>query len=359
MINDYPFRLLRSGGDFFVWRAWKAIRKNTVPYDAVKKFEKYAERCYNDCKQRLRQERRGISVIYYHNEQACSVDLTSAICAHSGDLTVSYKTAFGDALFLSYYFPQDHRTADRTFPTIVLIHGGGWRYKKIFPDQNGAWQGDYLGFLGRYLAQKGYVAVSVDYRLVQQAGQKAGYQLVDCLDDCVDAVRYILQNAAVHKIDTGNMFLLGESAGGHLAGMLATRYQMDDFRFKAAFLVNSILNIATDPRRQDRIPVESAHPAIADLSLEERMRYLSPEWAIRADMCPVVLFHGDRDATLDISQSKDFYSAMTQRGLPCQLHIMRNADHAFLLAEYTQQSEICKNAVALLERILQSVYNQR
>lgn len=297
-------------------------------------------------------------MIYYHNEEPCTLDLTSAICAHSGDLTVPYKTAFGDALFLSCYFPQDHRTADRTFPTIVLIHGGGWRYKKIFPDQNGAWQGDYLGFLGRYLAQKGYVAVSVDYRLVQETGQIAGYQLVDAVDDCADAVRYILQNAAVHKIDTANMYILGESAGGHLAGMLVTQCRFDDFQFKTAFLINSILNLVTDTKRQNRVPRETAHPAIANLSLEERTRYLSPECAIRPDMCPVVLFHGDCDETLDISQSNDFYSAMTQQSLPCDLHIMRNANHAFLLAEYTQQHEICKNAVVILERILKSVYNQ-
>lgn len=297
-------------------------------------------------------------MIYYHNEQECALDLTSAICAHSGDLTVAYKTVFGEELFLSYYFPEGHQTVNKTFPTMIFIHGGGWSYRKIFSDQNGAWQGDYLGYLARYFAQKGYVSVSVDYRLIREDGQKEGYQIIDCVDDCVDAVRYILQNAAVHKIDKACIYLLGESAGGHLAGMLATRYQFDDFRFKTAFLINSILNLETDTKRQNRIPKETAHPTIKDMSMDARMRYLSPEKAIHRDMCPIVLFHGDCDDTLDKSQSESFYRSMTSLGLPCDLYIMKNARHAFLLAEYTSQSDICKNAVSVLERILQGVYNE-
>ena len=291
-------------------------------------------------------------MIYYHSDKECALDITSAIKAHSGDLTVTYKTVYSEELSLSYYFPGNYQTGNKPFPAIIFIHGGGWASRKIFADQNGIWQGDYLGYLARYFAQKGYISVSVDYRLSQDAGQKDGYQIIDCVDDCADAVRYILQNAADYRIDTEHVYLLGESAGGHLAGMLATRFQFGNFRFKTTFLFNSILDFESDIKWKKRIPQESKHTLLKDMSLNARTAYLSPVAGIHANMYPVILFHGDRDATVDKMHSESFYRKMSVLGRPCELHIMENARHAFLLAEYTPQQDICKTAISILDTYL-------
>lgn len=291
-------------------------------------------------------------MIYYHYEKECPLDLSSDIKAHSGDQTVAYKTANGEELYLSYYFPPNHQTCNKAFPAILFIHGGGWVSHKIFDNQNNNWQGDHLGFLARHFAQKGYVSVSVDYRLSRDVGQKDGYQIIDCVDDCADAVRYILQYADNYKIDTQCVYLLGESAGGHLAGMLATRLQFANFRFKTTFLFNSILDFESDTNWQTRVPQESKHPLLKDMTPDVRRTYLSPVTGIHPDISPVILFHGDRDTTVDLQHSERFYKRMQELGLPCELYIMENAQHAFLLAEYTQQQDICKNAVSILETYL-------
>ena len=83
-------------------------------------------------------------------------------------------------------------------------------------------------------------------------------------------------------------------------------------------------------------------------TFEEREAYLSPEKAIHHNMHPIVLFHGDCDTTVDKLHSESFFRAMKKLDLPCDLHIMNNARHAFLLAEYTQQQSICKNAITIL-----------
>ena len=291
-------------------------------------------------------------MLYYHTEREISLDLTDAIMAHSGDITLTYKTVFGEDLSLSYYFPENYQMQECLFPSIVFIHGGGWRSRKIFPEQNGVWQGDYLGYLARFFSQKGYVCVSVDYRLIRNMGQKDGYQIIDCADDCADAVEYILQNAATFKINTNCVYLLGESAGGQLAGMLATRYKFKNFRFKRTFLFNSILNFEKDAKWKNYIPRESVHPALRSRTYESRMSYLSPEKGICSNMNPIVLFHGDCDHTVDKLHSENFYYAMKELDLPCDIHIMSNAQHAFLLAEYTVQHDICKNAILILQEAL-------
>lgn len=291
-------------------------------------------------------------MIYYHREKESLLDLTSAIQAHSGDSTVTYKKFSNEELSLSYYYPECYQTYNKTFPAIIFIHGGGWSSRKIFPDQNGVWQGDHLGYLARFFSQKGYVSVSVDYRLIKEAGQKAEYQIIDCVDDCADAVHYILQHATEHKIDAERVCLVGESAGGHLAAMLATRYRFSNFRFKTIFLFNSILNFEIDAKWETRIPKQSIHPMLRNKSLRAREAYLSPEKAVHYNMQPVVLFHGDCDTTVDKLHSERFYCAMKSFGLPCDIHLMENAQHAFLLAEYTTQQDICKNAILILEKTL-------
>ena len=120
-------------------------------------------------------------MIYFHKLEAIDMDLTAAILGHSADETVVYKEVNGSPICLGYYFPKDF---DRTkkYPAFILIHGGGWESHKIFADQP-HWQGDYLGFLARYYADKGMVCVSVDYRLARECGQAAGYEIIDCYED--------------------------------------------------------------------------------------------------------------------------------------------------------------------------------
>ena len=85
-------------------------------------------------------------------------------------------------------------------PTIFFIHGGGWSSRMIFNDQE-EWAGDHLGYLARYYADKGYIGVSIDYRLLQDMGQKERFQLIDLYDDCRDALDYVLERAGVYGID--------------------------------------------------------------------------------------------------------------------------------------------------------------
>ncbi len=101
-----------------------------------------------------------------------------------------------------------HRPAVRgaPLPAIVCIHGGGW-----FKGERGN-----MTQLAQALAARGYVAVTISYRLSGEAKFPAAIQ------DAKAAVRWLRANAATYGIDPDAIGVTGQSAGGHLAALLAT-----------------------------------------------------------------------------------------------------------------------------------------
>lgn len=284
---------------------------------------------------------------YKYPLQDQELDLSACIAAHSGDRTVAYKTVDGTPIYLSYYYPVDYNCSSK-YPAFLFIHGGGWATHKIFDGEPG-WQGDYLGYLARYYAQKGFVSISIDYRLSSPDGQTENYQLIDCYDDCADAVDYILDKAAECGIDTENVFVLGESAGGHLAGLVATKYQRPGFRFKGSFLINAITDLEGDGKWKERVPKKSTHSELAKIPESEYAKYLSPLSNISADTCPVVLIHGEQDLAVDPVHSERFYCRMEELARACELHMIEDTGHAFLLAEYTNNLAACKIGIRIID----------
>ena len=118
---------------------------------------------------------------------------------------VEYGVANGKRLLLDAYLPSDAGSARRS--AVVLIHGGGFR------------MGDKASFepeARKLVARRGWVAFSINYRLDEPAAFPAE------VEDAQAAVRWIRANAAAYGVDPARIGALGESAGAHLAAMLAT-----------------------------------------------------------------------------------------------------------------------------------------
>src|ERR1700744_5976030 len=90
-------------------------------------------------------------------------------------------------------------------PIVIFFYGGGWRSGRK----------TMYGFAGRALARRGYVAVLPDYRVYPDA------KYPDFLDDGAHAVRWVKDNAAKIGGDPASIFLMGHSAGAHIAAMLS------------------------------------------------------------------------------------------------------------------------------------------
>jgi pectinesterase len=115
---------------------------------------------------------------------------------------VTYRTTNKDrTLLLDVYKDKEKKTKA---PAILMIHGGGWR------------SGDrtHNATLARQLADKGFVAITADYRLSTEALYPAA------IHDLKAAVRWIKANAAKYDVDTSRVAVLGFSAGGELAAFI-------------------------------------------------------------------------------------------------------------------------------------------
>lgn len=99
---------------------------------------------------------------------------------------------------LDLYYPEE---ADGKLPVIIDIHGGGWMYgyKEINK------------YYCLKLASKGFLVASVNYRLVDDV------LFPDQVKDIFAALNWLSDNLSAYPADTENVFLTGDSAGGHLS----------------------------------------------------------------------------------------------------------------------------------------------
>jgi len=281
----------------------------------------------------------------FHKIHSVDVDLVSAIANHSADTCTVYKAVDGQPLYLGIYYPKGY---DRTgsYPTFIFIHGGAWCEKKVFDDQS-FWQGDYLGFLARYYADRGFLCISIDYRLIKEQGQAENYGLIDSYEDCCDAIDFIQSQAANYGIDINRMYLLGESAGGHLAGAIATFRYDRRYNFETIFLINPITSLH-DSKWKTRVPRKSNHNSLCNLTLHDRVEFLSPLYQADVHTSRVILIHGNADTCVSLEHSKAFYAKMLTLGKECTLHILDGVNHAFLLAEFTAELDACKLGISII-----------
>lgn len=92
-------------------------------------------------------------------------------------------------------------------PALLLIHGGAWQ----------AGSKERLDQWGILLAEEGYVAISINYRLTTP--ELSTWPHV--LDDVQAAYHFLLDHENEWKIDRDRIGLIGASAGAHLASLFA------------------------------------------------------------------------------------------------------------------------------------------
>jgi acetyl esterase/lipase len=119
-------------------------------------------------------------------------------------LRVAHDVACGDdpRQKLDIYAPKG---GAKDLPVLVFFYGGGW---------NSGSKADYV-WMGRSLAALGYLVIIPDYRLVPQVFYPV------FLEDNALAVKYVMSHAAAYGGDIRRLGVIGHSAGGYAAAMMA------------------------------------------------------------------------------------------------------------------------------------------
>lgn len=164
------------------------------------------------------------------------------------------------------------------------------------------------------------------------------YHYPTTLTDAQRALRLIKSRAKEYGIDPDKVGVLGASAGGHLAAMLATLYD------------SKVLPAA--PYVPDAIDALSARPAFAlleypvidltddavthrgsrtNLTQNDPALYapLSPQLHVTKETPPIFIVHGTNDRLVPVKNALLMYEAALKAGVPVEMHILDNGPHGF------------------------------
>lgn len=108
-------------------------------------------------------------------------------------------------------------------PVIVSVHGGGWVYgdKELYQ------------FYGMTLAQRGFAVVNFTYRLAPEVKFPAP------LEDTNNVISWMYENQEEYGLDMEHVFMVGDSAGGHLCGLYSAICTNPEYAVNYTFKVQN------------------------------------------------------------------------------------------------------------------------
>jgi acetyl esterase/lipase len=226
----------------------------------------------------------------------------------------TYKQVGDVELKLWVFAPEGHQPAHHK-PAIVFFFGGGWR--------NGS-PGQFHQQC-RYLASRGMVAITADYRVASRQDVKA----VDCVRDAKSAIRWVRGHAGELGVHPDKIVASGGSAGGHLAACTGTLREFDEpsedkgisSRPNALVLFNPAAGLMPG----DMTSRPNANPSDERYGVEPKR--ISPADHVDADTPPTLILIGTEDFLL--AGNKRFAAAMNEAGRRCELDLYEGASHGF------------------------------
>jgi acetyl esterase len=132
---------------------------------------------------------------------------------------------------------------EKPLPVIVFLHRGGWVFGSL----------DECEAICRHLANTtGSIVAAVEYRLSPEHKFPVPFQ------DCLDATRWIYENASSFFGDQKKIIIAGESAGGNMAAAVAMCFR-DQYSLKLAgqLLIYPVLTSDLDKKVYDESPDKS------------------------------------------------------------------------------------------------------
>ncbi len=222
------------------------------------------------------------------------------------------------------------RGAAGPVPVVVWVHGGGWMEgdRRYVPLQ---WTQDQL--FAKVVAA-GMAVATVDYRLLGDAPLPAA------VHDCVAAVRYLRHHADELGLDPDRVGVWGESAGAHLASMVALlgsagrpdarllgTLGVGAGRADVAACVLFYGPAEVGPLVDDVVGADAADPFGGDASLRTA---LAPLTQVHDRVPPVLLLHGGADGVVPATESERLHAALGAAGVDSTLEVTEGADHCFV-----------------------------
>jgi len=216
------------------------------------------------------------------------------------------------------------------YPAVVFVHGGpprqmllGWHYMFYYANTYA---------LNQYLASRGFIVLSVNYRLGIGYGHAfhypdhAGVRGASEYQDVLAAGKYLQTRP---DVDASRIGIWGGSYGGYLTALALGRHS-DVF--------SRGVDIHGVHRRDPSIPLSEASRAMLDgLSEQTLNRMIETAWSsspvstVPTWKSPVLLIHGDDDRNVRFEQTVDLGRRLRAKGVEVEELVIPDDIHDFLL----------------------------
>ncbi len=271
--------------------------------------------------------------------------ITSLIIAHSlfGGRTVAggpdlskpiqstrdvvFREIAGEQIKADIFRPDDSSTC----PAVLLIHGGGW-------SSGDKWN---MHDHARELAQAGYVAVAINYRLAPR------HLITEQIADCQVALRWWADNAKEYKADPQRIAVWGYSAGAHLSCLLAAKPAPDAPTISA-------LVAGGAPCEFSNIPEDSQILALvmggSRRDLPELYHDISPVNFASRNCPPTLFYHGSQDLIVPPKSSRLMFEQLKHFGVTTEYVPVDGQGHLTTFVDPVARTK----AIAFLNQHLRS-----
>jgi len=207
---------------------------------------------------------------------------------------------------------------------VLCVHGGAWA----------GGNKNQMRHVAERLAQAGYVAVSINYRLAPK------YLFPAQIEDCRVAVSWLRAHADEFKIDPDRLAGYGYSAGGHLVSLLATQplatepnEVLDEKTLREARLQCVVAGGAPCDFREMPPDTKFLSYWLGGTRAEKPEQYelASPRKFVTPAAPPAFYYHGQFDLLVPRESPQQMVASLKQAGVKASLYVVPNVEHAAAL----------------------------
>lgn len=224
-------------------------------------------------------------------------------------LTRDVEYGYKDRQKLDVYVPDNKA---ESAPVVVYFYGGRWAEGSK----------DQYKFLAQALTSRGYVAVIADYRLYPQVKFPA------FVKDGAQAIEWVHKHAQEYGADPQKLFVMGHSAGAHIAAMLALNNEYLSNVGGSREWLAGMIGLAGP---YDFLPLEAAD--LKDMfGPPDRYPLSQPINYVDGNNPPLLLLHGLGDDTVYPKNTRNLAKKIADRDGPVAIKLYPEIGHIKLVA---------------------------
>lgn len=241
-----------------------------------------------------------------------------------GQLDIAYGTA-GPRHCLDIFAPE---TAG-SFPIVVFIHGGYWRFNSK----------ELRRFPAQAFIKNGIAWVPINYRLSPEAS------IDDIVHDVRAAIAWLYQNAKTYHCDPERIYVCGNSAGGHLVAMLSAAgwqetFSLPDNVIKGGCALSGLFDLE---------PLLLSEPnEWLQMDKDTAIRN-SPVYSLAMSHQKLIITCGTEETNEFRRQSRDYAERLKEHGVQTSYFEMEGENHFSIIGRLADEdSELFKQIVEMV-----------